>query len=332
MPIFFRKQNTSLSPKFGWAFIGCGGIAEITAKELLKTGEGVIVSAWNRTPERTHHFVKKYGVTAYPTAKEAICAPGVDGVYIAVTANMHEYFVNLCIDNHKNVLCEKPFTVNARQAESVFSRAAKERVYVSEAMWTWHNATAQTVKQWVQSGKIGTIRQVNCDYSFPMIKFSKKPRHFSAELIGGALLDIGVYGIRYCYELFGMPNRIECKGRLSNGIDLGEHITLHYDGFACNLRISRDENDGERFEIIGDQGTISVPMFHMAREAVMKGRFSERFRDHALLYGKQFSAVAQEIRSGAKDEIRITPQSTIDCLKIMDICRAQMGLRYPCEE
>ena len=34
--------------KFGWAFLGCGGIAHITAKELVKTKDNQIVSAWNR--------------------------------------------------------------------------------------------------------------------------------------------------------------------------------------------------------------------------------------------------------------------------------------------
>ena len=317
--------------KFGWAFIGCGGIAEITAKELLKTGEGEIVSAWNRTSERADKFVKKFGGTAYPTAREAITAPGVDGVYIAVTANLHQHYMEECIACHKPVLCEKPFTVNAAQAEAVFDYARQEDVYVSEAMWTWHNATAHKVKEWVQDGRLGTIQQVNCDYSFPMIKFSKKPRHFSAELIGGALLDIGVYCVRYCYELFGMPKEIFCSGRLSNGIDLGEHVTLRYDGFDCNLRISRDENDGEKMEIIGSEGTILVPMFHMAQKAVLKGAAKDKFRDHSLLYGKQFSAVAEEIRSGAKEGIAIPAKSTIECLNILDECRRQMNLVYPCE-
>lgn len=317
--------------KFGWAFIGCGGIAEITARELLKTGEGEIISAWNRTHQRAVDFTRKFGGTAYTTAEAAISAPGVEGVYIAVTANMHEYYMKLCIRNHKPVLCEKPFTVNAEQASSVFEYAAQEGVYVSEAMWTWHNATANRVKEWVHGNKIGRIQSVDCYYSFPMILFSKKERHTSPEMIGGALLDIGVYCIRYCYELFGVPKEIICKGRVSQGIDLGETVLLRYEGFDANLIVSRDQNHGEKLEIIGEKGKISVPMFHMAQKAVLHADRKTYFRDKSLLYGTQFSRVAAEIRSGAKSGIAIPSDSTIACMRIMDICRAQMGLIYPCE-
>lgn len=319
--------------KFGWAFLGCGGIANITAHELVKTKDNEIVAAWNRTGEKAEKFVKKFGGTAYKTMEEAINAPGVDGVYIAVTADRHMDLMKLCIQHHKPVLCEKPFTVNAKQAQEVFALAKQENVYASEAMWTWHNATARQVKEWVSANAVGQVKQVNCDYSFPMIKMPiQKPRHTSADMIGGALLDIGVYCIRYCYELFGIPKEIVCQGRVSNGIDLGEKVTLRYDGFDCDLRISRDENDGERLEIIGDKGSISVPMFHMAQKAMLKADKKETFRDKSLLYGTQFSKVAAEIRSGAKEGIAISPQSTIDCLNITDICRQQMGLVYPCEK
>ena len=319
--------------KFGWAFLGCGGIAHITAKELVKTSDNRIVSAWNRTPEKAEKFVKKFGGTSFATPEEAINAPGVEGVYIAVTADRHYDLMKLCIDHGKNVLCEKPFTVNAKQAQEILDYAAQKGVYVSEAMWTWHNATAQQVKAWVQSGVLGEIRRVNSDYSFPMVKLPiQKPRHTSPEMIGGALLDIGVYCIRYCYELFGMPREIVCTGRLSGGVDLAERVTLRYDGFDCHLRIARDENDGERFEIVGSNGTISVPMFHMAQKAVLKAGGKETFRGNSLLYGTQFSNVAAEIRSGAKAGIAISPQSTIDVMRIMDVCRQQMGLVYPCEK
>lgn len=96
--------------RFGWAYIGCGGIAHTTAKELIKTDDQQIVAVWNRTYEKAEEFVKKYGGTAYKTAEEAITAPGVEGVYIALTADKHAEYMRLCIRHHKPVLCEKPFT------------------------------------------------------------------------------------------------------------------------------------------------------------------------------------------------------------------------------
>ncbi|MDZ7834412.1 MAG: hypothetical protein U5K84_02830 [Alkalibacterium sp.] len=41
----------------------------------------------------------------------------------------------------------------------------KKALYVSEAMWTWHNETALKVKEWVESGVIGDIESVDCGVS-----------------------------------------------------------------------------------------------------------------------------------------------------------------------
>ena len=53
-------------------------------------------------------------------------------------------------------------------------------------------------------------------------------RVLTPETAGGALLDIGVYPITYCYRLFGYPGRIVCGGTLKNGIDIAEKIILGY--------------------------------------------------------------------------------------------------------
>ena len=314
--------------KFGWAYIGCGGIAHTTAKELIKTDDQQIVAVWNRTYEKAGRFAKKYGGTAYKTAEEAINAPGVEGVYIALTADKHAEFMRLCIKHHKPVLCEKPFTVNAKEAEEIFAYAAQEEVYVSEAMWTWHNAVARNVKSWVDSGKLGTIQSVNCAYAFPMLKFSRNPRLMNPMQIGGALMDIGIYAVRYCYELFGLPKAVKCEGRLDHGADLGEKITLKYDGFDADLTIALDQKVGEYFRIKGTKGSMDVPMFHMASKATMNG---ETFTDKSAHYAVEFRNVANEIRAGLTNSKIIPAQATINCMKLLDECRHQMGLQFPCE-
>lgn len=81
--------------------------------------------------------------------------------------------MRLCIKHHKPVLCEKPFTINAKEAEEIFVYAAQEGVYVSEAMWTWHNALFHMVKDFVTAGKPGTIQRADCSYALSTLKFYK---------------------------------------------------------------------------------------------------------------------------------------------------------------
>lgn len=315
---------------FGWAYLGCGGIAHGTASEMVKAGTGRIAAAWNRTPEKADAFVAKFGGKAYATAEEAILAPGVEGVYIAVNPNMHAELMRLCIRHHKAVLCEKPFTVNAQEAADILAYARGEGVYVSEAMWTWHNQVAFKVRQWLKEGRVGEVKRVYCAFSPDLFDHSARLR--DPEMIGGSLLDIGVYNIRYCYELFGMPERIECVDyALRGGVDSHETVIMHYPGFAAELAVGIDRPCPEILEIEGTKGIIRVPDFHMASLAYLEDDRPECFEDPSLHYAVQFDEVAGEIRGGQPCGVHITPESTVDVMRLMDECRRQMGLRYPYE-
>lgn len=318
--------------KFGWAYIGCGGIAHGTAKELVQTEDNRIVAVWNRTKSKAEDFAKIYGGTVYDTAEEAINAPGVEGVYVNVNGDMHAEFTNLAIKNKKPVLCEKPFTFNAKETKVIFDYAEKEDVYVSEAMWTWHNATALKVKEWVKSEVIGDIQSVSSAFEVPLVNESTNPRLTTPSMLGGALMDLGVYNVRYCYELFGLPEHIECDARMDE-VDYSETITFEYPGFKANMFVSMEKAGGHYFEIKGTKGSISVPKFHMAKEAILKTEDKEEtFKVDDLLYGKQFSNVAAEIRAGLKEGEKISAKSTIEVMSLLDECRKKMGLVYPQEQ
>ena len=315
---------------FGWAILGCGGIARTTATEMVRAGVGRVVAAWNRTPEKADDFVKTFGGKAYATAEEAILAPGVEGVYIAVNPNVHAELMRLCIRLHKPVLCEKPFTVNAPEAEEIFAYAREEGVYISEAMWTWHNRVAFQVREWVRSGRVGEVKKVYCAFSPDLYDHAARLR--DPGMIGGSLLDIGVYNIRYCYELFGLPESIECKNyAFRGGVDIHETVLMCYPGFTAELVIGIDKPCPETCVIEGTKGVIRVPDFHMASVAELTSDEPERFEDPSLHYAVQFREVAEEIRARKTGGVHITPESTVDVMRLMDQCRAQMELQYPYE-
>ena len=178
---------------FSWAFLGCGNIARQVADQLKGDKEMRIAACWNRSSARAELFSEDFGVRAYPSAEEAIGAEGVNAAYIAVTADRHYDYIRLCLERGVPVLCEKPFTVNHAEADAVFALAAEKGVYLAEAMWTWYNAPAHTVRDWVRTGRIGKIKKVSAKYTGRLIDI---PRFRSPELLGGALVDIGVYPLR----------------------------------------------------------------------------------------------------------------------------------------
>lgn len=320
--------------KFGWAVIGCGNIARGVAGEIIGSENGRIVSAWNRTESKAVEFCEIYGGKPCRSIEEAVTAEGVDGAYVATTHDKHAEFTKICIENGIPVVCEKPFAVNLKEAEEVFSYAKKKNVYVSEAMWTWHNKTANVVRNWVKNGRLGEIKGVFASYAWPMINDGNYNKRLTEpSLIGGALLDIGIYPVRYVYEIFGMPYRITCRGDVVGGVDHNEKIEMDYGSFKAEITVSIRSDEGEYFIVEGSEGRIDVPLFHMAREATLSGRFNEKFNDgEKYLYGTQMRNAAEEISAGKKESAFCPEKNTLDTMRLLDECRRQMGVVYPSEK
>lgn len=315
--------------KFNWAYIGNGNIANSTAKNIL-SGDHSIVSVYGRNGAKAREFAEKVGAVAYDSPQEAIDREEVEGVYIATPHSSHVEYALLAMRLKKPVLCEKPVAVSAKDAQLLIDEAQKNGVYFAEAMWTWFSDVSLKVKEWIKSGKIGEVRSVEMYYQFLGILKPKTSRLFLPETAGGALLDIGIYPITYCYNLFGYPDEIVCKGELKNGIDMGETVTLRYGKMKCLIHISLTDLR-EDCVITGADGNIKLQLFHMASKASLKSKNGSEVFKGKTDYITEFTRVAEEIRSGKLRSDYVPYESTLDCLKIMDECRRQMGLRYPFE-
>ncbi len=316
--------------KFRWAYIGSGSIADKTAKSILK-GEHEIISVYSRNFEKAKAFASKFGAAATKTAEEAINLEGVDGVYIATPHTSHVEYALTALKARKPVLCEKPVGICEEDVRLLISAAQENDTYFTEAMWSWFSDVSLTVKEWVQSGKIGKVQKVKIIHAYPGMKKKADSRVRNPETAGGALLDIGIYPITYCYNIFGVPDKIICEGKIENGIDIYEHISLHYGNFRCENHISF-EYLKESFEITGTQGKIILPLFHVAPVAVLKSKKGNKLFFGKTTYLNEFDRAADEIRQDKKQSDFVPFESTLQCMKIMDECRRQMGLRYPFEK
>lgn len=317
--------------KFRWAFIGNGNIANSTAREIV-TGNHVITSVYGRNPEKAKDFANKYHAQVYTDFDDAVNRDDVDAVYIATPHTAHVNYAVRAMQLGKPVLCEKPVGVSVSDVDTLVHASKENDTYFCEAMWTWFSDVALTVKKWVNHNEIGNIRHVVINYAFPGILMSGNSRVLMPETAGGALLDIGIYPITYCYNLFGYPKKIECYGKLKNGIDISEKVILEYDNFSCTLNMSLCRLK-ENCVIKGEKGTISLPVFfHMASKAILKNENGKQVFNGKTDYLTEFNLVSQEIREGRKESAYIPFSATRDCMKIMDECRKQMGLVYPFEK
>lgn len=317
---------------FNWCFIGTGKIAHKVAKQILTIEGHKIVSVYNRTKEKAISFAQIYQSRVYETALEAINDPEVQGVYIATTNDTHFSFIKLCLENKKPVLCEKPLTGNIKELQSLLELNKKCKTFLCEAMWTWFNPVSLQVKKWIQEKRIGNIISAECRFCVPLFGHKNNMRLTTTNKYGGALLDLGVYCVRYIYELFGLPNKIVSDGKLFNGVDIYNKSEFVYDDFTALVTSRFNLYQGDTVLIKGDKGSIKVPLFHKANKAILKSDKEKIvFKDKNPKFAYQFMQVANDIKEGKK-ESSVSLNSSLQVIKLMDEIRNQIGVVYPCDK
>ena len=316
--------------KFRWAYIGSGSIAASTARSILK-GNHEITVVYSRSFDKAQAFAKKFGGKAVETIDELLSCDNIDAVYIATPHTSHVEYAVAALKKRIPVLCEKPVGVTQADVELLIETARENDTYLVEAMWSWFSDTAIAVRDWVKQGKIGRVKNVKIVHAYPGLNKKPGSRVLDPMTAGGALLDIGIYPITYCYNIFGYPDSIKCEGTIQNGIDIKEKVTLCYGNMPCELYVSFEKLK-ESFVAEGTEGKIKLPMFHVASFAVMKSKKGNKVAFGKTTYLNEFDRVAEEIRAGKKESDYVPFEATLSCMKIMDVCREQMGLKYPFEK
>ena len=318
--------------KFKWCVIGTGSLAKMVASQLNKSGRHEIVSCYSRRLDSATDFAKKYGGTAFDNPKSAITADGVDGVYIVTPHNAHFRYAKLALELGKPVFCEKAFTVTATETDELIALAKEKNLYLCEAMWTWFSPSANKVKEWIDTDKIGRIK--NASYTYHMKTTGRNDRHTDPRRAGGALLDITIYPITYAYRLWGIPKEITASGTIVGGVDFGEEIVFKYNGFEVNISASINDFKGfEKMKIQGEYGEISALLYHCKNGVTLKQSTlkKEKFKGKGPLFNlylDEFDAVAEDIRSGKKESSFVPLKATSDVMHILDEIRRQIGLSF----
>lgn len=317
-----------MEKKFRWAYIGSGSICKTTADQIV-TANHEIAYVYSRTFENAKKFAERYGAVPCKSFEEAVNREDIDGVYIGTPHTSHKEYAIAAMRLKKPVLCEKPMGINISEIEEMIAVSKEEGVYLAEAMWTWYAPVANQVKAWVADGKIGELKDAYGSFCIPGLKTKKREhRLLNPATAGGALLDLGVYPITYFYNLFGMPEKITCEGVVANGIDEEEEIVLSYPTGECRVKSSLRSIE-EKMIIHGTKGSIEVPiMFHGAKKAKLKSQDGKDKVKGDTNYIVEFTNVAEEILAGKKESDFVPLSHTLDCMKIMDECRVQLGLKY----
>jgi predicted dehydrogenase len=321
-----------------WGILGTGGIAHEFAKGLRYTPDAEVLAVGSRTVDSARDFATSFGIARHYGGYAGLASdPEVDVVYVATPHPFHEANAALCLEAGKHVLCEKPMTVNAAQAEGLIALARDRDLFLMEAMWTRFFPLMERVRSLISSGTIGEPRLLDVDFGF-RAPFDPTQRLFNPDLGGGALLDVGVYCVSLSSMIFGPPDRITGLAHLGEtGVDeLSAAILEHGDGRMSTISIATRTATPQEAVISGTEGRIRIhPEWWRPDTLTLSRPGRENETVTAPYTGNGFPHEAAEvmrcIRSGAHESGVMPLCETLGIARTMDELRRQWGLVYPGE-
>jgi dihydrodiol dehydrogenase / D-xylose 1-dehydrogenase (NADP) len=321
-----------------WGILGCGNIAVSFARDLAVLRDARLLGVASKSKERAENLGKSFGVERrYYSYSELASDPDIDAIYVATRHHDHLSAASLCIENGKSVLVEKPFCVNAAEAEQLIALTRKRNVFLMEAMWTRFLPVIKAVKERIKKGDIGAVSMLFADFGFKA-PYDPQSRVFNPELAGGALLDIGVYPISFASLIFEkQPDEISSDAIIgTTSVDEQSSYLFRYGDHALAILASTVRGISPRTaHIVGENGSFHIPQFWKARSAsLIRGEKTVEVLEPAF-QGSGYNYQAQEvidcIRRGETESSIMPLGESLAIMHTMDRVRDQIGLKYPFE-
>lgn len=322
---------------FRWGIIGTGGIAQTFAEDLKRLDGHVVAAVGSRTLTSAQNFAKQFSDAVAYGSYEELVAADVDAVYVATPHPMHYENTLLAMRAGKPVLCEKAFTVNAKEARALVAFAQEQKIPLMEAMWSRFLPHMQLVKEIVSSGVLGEITNIVADHG-QFIPYERAARLWEPELGGGALLDLGIYPLTLAHLILGSPISIHAEAALTEKkVDLNTSMMLRYaSGAHALLSCTMASRGSVSAMIAGDRARIEIDGSFYAptsfRVITRDGEVTEypnKYEGHGLR--EEAAEFARVVRSGEIESPLMPHSTSIELMEMMDSIRAQIGVKYPNE-
>lgn len=325
-----------MKEKIRWGIIGSGFIAHTFAEGLKVLPDAELIAACSTSKAKTDAFADMFGIQQrYEGAEQLASDPDIDVVYIATPNNYHKEHGIISMKAGKAVLCEKPMGVNGSEEEQMIQYSRKQGVFFMEAMWTRFLPVMKRVRNWLAEGMIGDVKMININFGF-RTEWKPEGRLLNLDLIGGAIMDVGVYSIGLTSMVFGeSPRDISSYTHLGEtGVDEQTAVLLnHSQGRLAALTFAIRTNTPHEAQIFGTDGYILIPNFWRYTEATLYkssgGKEHVEIPFESFGYNYEAAEVMKCLREG-KTESDIMPlDESLEIMNTIDKIRGQIGLKFP---
>jgi len=182
--------------------------------------------------------------------------PDVEAVYIPLPNSMHVEWTLKAIEAGKHVLCEKPFALEAAEAERAIEAAEKSGLTLMEGfMFRLHPQTLR-LRELLSEGAVGGVRQAVAEFGHRLD--DPDDVRGVGSLGGGSLGDVGCYCVSALRLAVGTePRRASAFARFDEeGADRELAGVFEFDSGLGIVSCSISSARRERLEIVGEEGWI----------------------------------------------------------------------------
>lgn len=337
-----RDPRSATGDSLRWGIIATGGIARLMAQDLALLEDAELYAVSSRGQGTADAFAAAYGVaTAYGEAdgvhgyQRLLADDAVDVVYVATPHAQHHEIVLAALNAGKHVLCEKAFTVNAREAADLIEAARSRNLFLMEAVWSRFLPSMQRAFEIAASGELGDLHWVSADLGFPA-PYSPTSRLWARGAGGGALLDISVYPLLWALGTLGFPQTVSATGFINDdGVDAQNAMTLGYShGAQVQLTSSLLSHGPRTATVAGSLGFLqSIGSINNPRKlSIVTGRAENRTETFDVVgkgYTYELREVTRCIQQGLTESPVMPLEDSLNTMRLFDGVRAQLGVSYP---
>ena len=189
----------------------------------------------------------------------------IDAVYISTLNSNHAALIERALQMNKHVMCEKPLVLTEADAKRLTKLAQQNNLILLEGFMYRFQPQVRKMKEAVDQGKLGIIKSIQVNFSFLLYDLLHRPLRASGKASGGALTDIGCYGIDFINFILGTTEQPEdiqvfrVFDPKDPQFDLSTIAILFYkNGLRAEIRCSIETPALNNWEVSGTKGSISA--------------------------------------------------------------------------
>ncbi|MFL2895871.1 MAG: Gfo/Idh/MocA family protein [Candidatus Pelagibacter sp.] len=311
-----------------WGIIGLGNMGQNFANSFSEINNSNLIGVASLDKDKIKNFTNKFdykNINTYNNYDDIINDTNINAIYIATLNNTHFDLIKKCSENNKNILCEKPLTLNYSEAIKVSDYISKNNIIIYEG-FAYRSHPQTKIIQEIVNNELGEVINIKSNFGFKVNKVKPESRLFNKKLGGGAILDIGCYPLsllNFFYKDNSKYKFLNAYGNITetNVEDYAEAEIEIDNKVKCQIKVSFKENYENKTIVEGKKGKLIInepwlPGNKTTLEISQGNSYYKKLVNSDLsLYANQIGMVSDNFEKNKKDDKFLV--NIVDSLSIM---------------